>query len=149
MRKLLLSLVLVTVYFWPTMALADETETPEPHIYQKKEIIIHKNLRNHSQQKGKIPEEQKQLTFEKSEVTNSEQMEDQLFQTAIQDNNTIQAKATQIGLFSDTEPIVKVEAETQLEENSSIILILMIAAVILVIGIMFVLILPKLQHQQT
>jgi type VII secretion protein EssA len=118
MKKFLLSFVLMVIWFWPIVSHAED-ET--------------------------VPKEQKQLTFEEVEAPNSEQIEKQLFQTAIRESNTVQAKTAQIGLFSNPDTTVKMEAETQTEEAASSIMVLMIISVIIII--MFIFILPKIKQK--
>ena len=111
MKKLLLSIVLIIIWFWPIVSHAEDLN---------------------------VPEEQKQLTFEETVAPNSKQIEKQLFQTSILETNTIQAKTAQIGLFSNPDSTVKMEAETQKEEESFNFMILMIIAVIVIVIVMFI-----------
>ncbi|MBD1379769.1 type VII secretion protein EssA [Metabacillus arenae] len=75
----------------------------EPYIYEGKNT---KRGTDYLREKSKyekpedIPEEQQDLTFEKTKQNDDEEIQNQLFSNYTRENNTITAKAEQMELFS-------------------------------------------------
>src|SRR5690625_317437 len=149
MKKKFLSFVILlgVIIRLSTVSLADEeSETVEPNVYEKREINIQKDFRDNLIERRELPEEQKELTFEKPTETESEQIMDELFQSNVIETNTITSKAAQMDLFSMSDQESKRDMEEEpVPEGSNLLMILMIAGVIIIIAMLFVII-PKLQH---
>lgn len=147
MKKKLLSLLMICIFVGSTTIYAEEDKTPvDPNIYEKKEININSNFRDNLKQKEQLPEEQKGLTFEKPEKTDSNLIKDRLFQSFVIETNTITSKSDQLGLFSQAEGQVKRDKEEeQTSSRSNVFLILMVFAAIVIVA-MFFLIIPRLKH---
>lgn len=151
MNKQLLSLLLAVLFVLTcsSVAMADEEKKDvEPNIYKEKEINIINHFRDNIIEKKELPEEQHGLTFEKSEQTKSEQIIDELFQSSTVETNTITAKADQLELFSEADPVLKGDPEEEVVQNDpNLLLIIMIVLVAVLIAMLF-LIIPKIQHTQ-
>ncbi|MBU5465953.1 type VII secretion protein EssA [Virgibacillus sp. MSJ-26] len=149
MKKKLLSFFILlglNICLSPVSLADEESEDVEPNVYEKREINIQKNFRDNLIERRKLPEEQKELTFEKPIETESEQIMDELFQSNVIETNTITSKAAQMDLFSMSDQESKRDMEEELvPEGSNLLMILMIAGVISIIAMLFVII-PKLQH---
>lgn len=143
MKKKHFSLLVLVAYFWCSTVFAEGSDTPEPNEYKEKEIEIKKSYQNDVSKRGELPEEQKHLTFQKQDQTDSMQLREQLFQISRLEANTIIAKADQLALFSKQDRNTIRKQEIQPTESPSNILTVLIVTVVIIIAAMFLLIIPK------
>ncbi|MYL60342.1 type VII secretion protein EssA [Virgibacillus halodenitrificans] len=149
-KKLLSLLLLVSIMFVSLPVHAEDNQAPvEPNIYEKKEINIKPNSREQIEQREELPEEQKQLSFEKKDKTESNLIKEKLFASSVKETNTITSKSNQLGLFSQKEKQMKLDGDEENVESSTNVMMLLIIAVVLIIGIMFFVLLPKLKHSES
>ncbi|RKQ33906.1 type VII secretion protein EssA [Oceanobacillus halophilus] len=146
-KRLLSNIVLIIILMVGSPVLADDsTIKVEPNIYKGKDININRNFQE-TEQKKPLPEEQKNLTFEKENKTETDRIEEQLFLSSNIETNTIAAKAQQFNLFSEQDKrAIQLTDEAESVQNNSTIMILMIIAVSLVIGTMFFFIIPRMKQ---
>lgn len=155
MKKWLLNISVLLILFASlgSVAHADdlfEEETIEPNQYKKRTIQINRNFRNTLINKEDLPEEQLELTFEGPDRTDSDLLKGDLFQSLVVETNTITAKSGQLNLFSDEENVAldMKEDDDVITDHISLISILFIALLIMMIAALFILIIPKINHQE-
>lgn len=149
MKKKLLNLSLIVfiglLFATPAQAETNATDV-KPNLYEENEVEINQDTINSGEQKEPLPEEQRNLTFEKPGETRGDEIKDELFLSSDDETNTITAKAEQLNLFSEEEKEVQreptVQNQTGTEDNSSLMLF-MVAGLVLVIAVMFFIIIPR------
>ncbi|BCB06043.1 type VII secretion protein EssA [Bacillus sp. KH172YL63] len=116
-----------------------------PNNYQEKKFkkngdFIHDQ--SSTDQKVKIPDEQKNLTFKGSANTRLTDLKGNIFQSEMSDTNTIKAKAETLKLFSNAETVRLASLEGGSKSSSSLSLLISVFAgicVILLIAVMIIL----------
>lgn len=120
----------------------------EPNEYQENDIDIQTEYFHEEgllEQKRKLPEEQKDLTFERGKYDAIDSVKDSLFQSPVMENqnNTIASKSEQLGLFSEVRIPTRNEEETEPSLNFDLTILLGIVLALLVVCLFFILI-PKM-----
>ncbi|MFJ7471680.1 type VII secretion protein EssA [Peribacillus frigoritolerans] len=120
----------------------------EPNEYQEKDIDIQTEYFHEEgllEQKRKLPEEQKDLTFERGKYDAFDSVKDSLFLSPVMENqnNTIASKSEQLGLFSEVRIPTRNEEETEPSLNFDLTILLGIVLALLVVCLFFILI-PKM-----
>lgn len=150
MKKLLSILILVCLLMnFNLISYADEdNEDVDPNVYEKQDVHINQNKEDGLIERKELPEEQKELRFDKNKETEREQLIDELFESTIVETNTITSKADKMELFSEADQELKSDKEEEMvSEGSNLLKILMIVVVIFTIVLLLVLV-PKLQQNQ-
>lgn len=151
MKKKLLSIVILVSLLinFNLITFANENEEEvEPNVYEKQDVQVKPNDGDSLIEKRELPEEQKELTFDKDKVIENEQLQEQLFESTIIETNTITSKAGKMELFSEVDKELKENKENEIDsENINILKILMILIVVVIIGLLLI-IAPKLQQNQ-
>lgn len=105
MKKFLLSFLFIFILCgsgFVDAADPDDVEKPEPNIYQKKDVELNINLRDRINKKEQISENQQELTFERNNQSDTDEMKEMLFlTTSKEETNVIKAKSEKIGLFTN------------------------------------------------
>ncbi|MGG0790746.1 type VII secretion protein EssA [Peribacillus simplex] len=127
---------------------AEEEPMVEPNEYQEKDIDIQTEYFHEEgllEQKRKLPEEQKDLTFERGKYDAVDSVKDSLFLSPVTENqnNTIASKSEQLGLFSEVAIRTRSEEETEPSLNFDLTILLGIVLALLVVCLFFILI-PKM-----
>ncbi|MCP1491890.1 type VII secretion protein EssA [Peribacillus frigoritolerans] len=127
---------------------AKEEPMVEPNEYQENDIDIQTEYFHEEgllEQKRKLPEEQKDLTFERGKYDAIDSVKDSLFQSPVMENqnNTIASKSEQLGLFSEVRIPTRNEEETEPSLNFDLTILLGIVLALLVVCLFFILI-PKM-----
>ncbi|MCT4480577.1 type VII secretion protein EssA [Peribacillus sp. NPDC101481] len=127
---------------------AEDEPMVEPNEYQENDIDIQTEYFHEEgllEQKRKLPEEQKDLTFERGKYDVIDSVEDSLFLSPVtgNQNNTIASKADQLGLFSEVGVRTRSEEKTEPSLNFDLTVLLGIVLALLVVCLFFVLI-PKM-----
>ncbi|WP_144553229.1 type VII secretion protein EssA [Peribacillus simplex] len=127
---------------------AEEEPMVEPNEYQEKDIDIQTEYFHEEgllEQKRKLPEEQKDLTFERGKYDAVDSVKDSLFLSPVTENqnNTIASKSEQLGLFSEVAIRTRSEEETEPSLNFDLTILLGIILALLVVCLFFILI-PKM-----
>lgn len=127
---------------------AEEEPMVEPNEYQENDIDIQTEYFHEEgllEQKRKLPEEQKDLTFERGKYDAIDSVKDSLFQSPVMENqnNTIASKSEQLGLFSEVRIPTRNEEETEPSLNFDLTILLGIVLALLVVCLFFILI-PKM-----
>ncbi|WP_349730264.1 type VII secretion protein EssA [Peribacillus frigoritolerans] len=127
---------------------AVEEPMVEPNVYQEKEIDIQTEYFHEEgllEQKRKLPEEQKDLTFERGKYDAVDSVKDSLFLSPVMENqnNTIASKSEQLGLFSEVAIRTRSEEEIEPSLNFDLTILLGIVLALLVVCLFFILI-PKM-----
>lgn len=127
---------------------AEEEPMVEPNEYQEKDIDIQTEYFHEEgllEQKRKLPEEQKDLTFERGKYDAVDSVKDSLFLSPVTENqnNTIASKSEQLGLFSEVAIRTRSEEETEASLNFDLTILLGIVLALLVVCLFFILI-PKM-----
>ncbi|CAH0302018.1 hypothetical protein SRABI96_04637 [Peribacillus sp. Bi96] len=123
----------------------------EPNEYQEKDIDIQTEYFHEEgllEQKQRLPEEQKDLTFERGKYDVMESVKDTLFLSPIteKNNNTIASKADQLGLFSEVGIRTRSGEETEPSLHFDLTILLGIVLALSVVCLFFILI-PKMGKQ--
>ncbi|WP_243290995.1 type VII secretion protein EssA [Bacillus sp. FJAT-47783] len=153
-RAFLTVALLACLPFNVAFADSDQIEELEPNVYEKDKTNRNTEYLHDEalyKQKQSIPEEQKILTFEKDTKNPIEEIKNQLFQDSDIENNTVVAKAEKLGLFSDVGLEMKGTPETQTEEKEGVstLFILYVTAIVVGIGLLFLLLIPAIQKQKS
>ncbi|WP_179151941.1 type VII secretion protein EssA [Oceanobacillus senegalensis] len=150
-KKLLnitLNITLIILFLvLPPIHAEESNKKVEPNIYEENRIELNRNFQEEVSEKQPLPEEQKNLTFEKKNKSPSDQLEEKLFLSTKEETNTIATKAEQLQLFSHEEK--QVERMTENNQSSSDfsgVMIMLFAIVLIVIAAMFFLIIPRLKQ---
>lgn len=127
---------------------AEEEPMVEPNEYQEKDIDIQTEYFHEEgllEQKQKLPEDQKDLTFERGKYDAIDSVKDSLFLSPVTENqnNTIASKSEQLGLFSEARIPTRNEEETEPSLNFDLTILLGIVLALLVVCLFFILI-PKM-----
>ncbi|MFE5431157.1 type VII secretion protein EssA [Peribacillus simplex] len=127
---------------------AEEEPMVEPNEYQEKDIDIQTEYFHEEgllEQKRKLPEEQKDLTFERGKYDSVDSVKDSLFLSPVTENqnNTIASKSEQLGLFSEVAIRTRSEEETEPSLNFDLTILLGIVLALLV-GCLFFILIPKM-----
>ncbi|MFF2460085.1 type VII secretion protein EssA [Peribacillus simplex] len=127
---------------------AVEEPMVEPNEYHEKDIDIQTEYFHEEgllEQKRKLPEEQKDLTFERGKYDAVDSVKDSLFLSPVTENqnNTIASKSEQLGLFSEAAIRTRSEKETEPSLNFDLTILLGIILALLVVCLFFILI-PKM-----
>ena len=127
---------------------AEEEPMVEPNEYQEKDIDIQTEYFHEEgllEQKRKLPEEQKDLTFERGKYDAVDSVKDSLFLSPVTENqnNTIASKSEQLGLFSEVAIRTRSEEETEPSLNFDLTILLGIVLALSVVCLFFILI-PKM-----
>ncbi|MCK1994974.1 type VII secretion protein EssA [Peribacillus muralis] len=119
----------------------------EPNEYQEKDIDIQTEYFHEEdllEQKRRLPEEQKDLTFERGKYDVLDSVKDTLFLSPVAGNdNTIASKAEQLGLFSEVSIRTRSEEETEPLFNFDLTILLGVI-VALSVGCLFFILIPKM-----
>ncbi|MGE7907679.1 type VII secretion protein EssA [Peribacillus sp. NPDC094092] len=127
---------------------AEEEPMVEPNEYQENDIDIQTEYFHEEgllEQKRKLPEELKDLTFERGKYDAVDSVKDSLFLSPVTENqnNTIASKSEQLGLFSEVAIRTRSEEETEPSLNFDLTILLGIVLALLVVCLFFILI-PKM-----
>ncbi|MFJ7512414.1 type VII secretion protein EssA [Peribacillus simplex] len=127
---------------------AEEEPMVEPNEYQEKDIDIQTEYFHEEgllEQKRELPEEQKDLTFERGKYDVIDSVKDSLFLSPVTENqnNTIASKSEQLGLFSEASIRTRSEEETEPSLNFDLTILLGIVLALLIVCLFFILI-PKM-----
>ncbi|MGW6298835.1 type VII secretion protein EssA [Peribacillus butanolivorans] len=147
-RNKYLFLALFILFFsQPTNGHAEEEPIVEPNEYHEKNIDIQTEYFHEEEllkQKQRLPEEQKDLTFERGKYDVLDTTKDSLFLSPVtENNNTIASKAEQLGLFSEVNIRTRSNEGTESSVNFDLPLLLGIVLALAVICLFFILI-PKM-----
>ncbi|WP_375090950.1 type VII secretion protein EssA [Peribacillus sp. RS7] len=141
--------VLFILFFsYTAHAGAEEEPMVEPNEYQEKDIDIQTEYFHEEgllEQKQELPEELKDLTFERGKYDVIDSVKDSLFLSPVTENqnNTIASKAEQLGLFSEVSIRTRSEEETEPTLNFDLTILLGIVLALLV-GCLFFILIPKM-----
>ncbi|MCM3597317.1 type VII secretion protein EssA [Metabacillus idriensis] len=151
------SLLLFIIVFTSGMRGNAETETNleelDPNVYEEKELKENTEYLHEEslfEKRTTIPEEQKDLTFEKPSRDEKDDLQEQLFTDYTKEKNTIKSKAEQLDLFSGSaEPSMSMTetVNSDTTQNSGLMMtyILLIAiGVILMLGLLI----PKMTQSK-
>ncbi|MFE3976752.1 MULTISPECIES: type VII secretion protein EssA [unclassified Peribacillus] len=127
---------------------AEEEPMVEPNEYQENDIDIQTEYFHEEgllEQKRRLPEEQKDLTFERGKYDVMDSVKDSLFLSPVtkNQNNTIASKSEQLGLFSEVSIRTRSEEETEPSLNFDLTILLGIVLALSVVSLFFILI-PKM-----
>ncbi|MGG4265691.1 type VII secretion protein EssA [Peribacillus simplex] len=127
---------------------AEEEPMVEPNEYQENDIDIQTEYFHEEgllEQKRRLPEEQKGLTFERGKYDVMDSVKDSLFLSPItkNQNNTIASKSEQLGLFSEVRVRTRSEEETASSLNFDLPILLGVILALSVVCLFFILI-PKM-----
>ncbi|MFA1715123.1 type VII secretion protein EssA [Peribacillus frigoritolerans] len=147
-NKYVMSVLLILFFSHAPHGGAEEEPMVEPNEYQENDIDIQTEYFHEEgllEQKRKLPEEQKDLTFERGKYDALDSVEDSLFQSPVMENqnNTIASKSEQLGLFSEVRIPTRNEEETEPSLNFDLTILLGIVLALLVVCLFFILI-PKM-----
>ncbi|MGG4489412.1 type VII secretion protein EssA [Metabacillus idriensis] len=128
-------------------------EELDPNVYEEKELKENTEYLHEEslyEKRTTIPEEQKDLTFEKPSSDQKDELQEQLFTDYTKEKNTIKSKAEQLDLFSGSaEPSLSMTetVNSDTTQNSGLMMtyILLIAiGVILMLGLLI----PKMTQSK-
>ncbi|WP_285769084.1 type VII secretion protein EssA [Peribacillus sp. SI8-4] len=123
-----------------------EEQMVEPNEYQEKDIDVQTEYFHEEgllEQKQRLPEEQKDLTFERGKYDAVDSMKDSLFHSPVENHNTIASKAEQLGLFKETGSRMASEEEEAPSMHVDLTILLGIILALSVVCLFFILI-PKM-----
>lgn len=139
--------------FIPSAAAAQTEENTDvaPNQYEKKDIEIDTNYLHEDtyyEEKTELPEEQKDITFDKPKDKDAELIKDLFTSTNAED--TIAAQSKQLGITFAEKPMTKTSStETEDEQETSSLLLPMIYVVLILLGIAgIVFLIPKVTAQE-
>ncbi|MFE4708341.1 type VII secretion protein EssA [Peribacillus simplex] len=147
-NKYVMPFLLILFFSYAPHGGAEEEPMVEPNEYQEKDIDIQTEYFHEEgllEQKRKLPEEQKDLTFERGKYDAVDSVKDSLFLSPVTENqnNTIASKSEQLGLFSEVAIRTRSEEETEPSLNFDLTILLGIVLALLVVCLFFILI-PKM-----
>ncbi|MDF1995907.1 type VII secretion protein EssA [Peribacillus frigoritolerans] len=147
-NKYVMPVLLILFFSHAPHGWAEEEPMVEPNEYQENDIDIQTEYFHEEgllEQKRKLPEEQKDLTFERGKYDAIDSVKDSLFQSPVMENqnNTIASKSEQLGLFSEVRIPTRNEGETEPSLNFDLTILLGIVLALLVVCLFFILI-PKM-----
>lgn len=147
-KKLAFFLVWALLFTFPGLGNAEEDTIVEPNQYNEKDIELQTEYFHEEsllEKKRSLPEEQKALTFEPEKYNFYETVERTLFQSSSSENNTIQAKADQLEIFTSNERQYTGSNNTEQKHSFSfdLTLLLGIIAVVAVLCL-FLILVPKM-----
>ncbi len=141
--------------FIPSAAAAETEENTDvaPNQYEKKDIEIDTNYLHEDsyyEEKTELPEEQKDITFDKPEDKDAELIKGLFTSTDAEESNTIAAQSKQLGITFAEKPITKTSStETKEEEATSSLLLPILYVVLILLGIAgIVFLIPKVTAQE-
>ncbi|MFF2501498.1 type VII secretion protein EssA [Peribacillus sp. NPDC058075] len=147
-NKYVMPVLIILFFSHAPLGGAEDEPMVEPNEYQVNDIDIQTEYFHEEgllEQKRKLPEEQKDLTFERGKYDVIDSVEDSLFLSPVtgNQNNTIASKADQLGLFSEVGVRTRSEEETEPSLNFDLTILLGIVLALLVVCLFFILI-PKM-----
>ncbi|WHX62427.1 type VII secretion protein EssA [Peribacillus frigoritolerans] len=147
-NKYVMPVLLILFFSHAPHGWAEEEPLVEPNEYQENDIDIQTEYFHEEgllEQKRKLPEEQKDLTFERGKYDAIDSVKDSLFQSPVMENqnNTIASKSQQLGLFSEVRIPTRNEEETEPSLNFDLTILLGAVLALLVVCLFFILI-PKM-----
>ncbi|MET3321237.1 UNVERIFIED_ORG: type VII secretion protein EssA [Peribacillus simplex] len=146
-NKYLFLALLILFFSQPTNGHAEEEPIVEPNEYHEKNIDIQTEYFHEEEllkQKQRLPDEQKDLTFERGKYDALDSTKDSLFLSPVTgNNNTIASKAEQLGLFSEVNIRTRSNEGTESSVSIDLTLLLGIVLALAVICLFFILI-PKI-----
>ncbi|MGE7763296.1 type VII secretion protein EssA [Peribacillus sp. NPDC097895] len=150
-NKYVMPILLILFFSHTSHSVAEEEPMVEPNEYQEKNIDIQTEYFHEEgllEQKQRLPEEQKDLTFERGKYDVMDSVKDTLFLSPIteENNNTIASKADQLGLFSEVGIRTRSGEETEPSLNFDLTILLGIVLALSVVCLFFILI-PKMGKQ--
>ncbi|AHA79111.1 Uncharacterized protein yueC [Bacillus subtilis PY79] len=155
MEKGIMICMLSFSLFIPSAAAAQTEENTDvaPNQYEKKDIEIDTNYLHEDtyyEEKTELPEEQKDITFDKPKDKDAELIKDLFTSTNAEDSNTIAAQSKQLGITFAEKPMTKTSStETEDEQETSSLLLPMIYVVLILLGIAgIVFLIPKVTAQE-
>lgn len=141
--------------FIPSAAAAETGENTDvaPNQYEKKDIEIDTNYLHEDtyyEEKTELPEEQKDITFDKPEDKDAELIKDLFTSTNPEESNTIAAQSKQLGITFAEKPMTKTSStETEEGQETSSLLLPIIYVVLILLGIAgIVFLIPKVTAQE-
>lgn len=140
--------------FIPSAAAAETEENTDvaPNQYEKKDIEIDTNYLHEDssyEEKTELPEEQKDITFDKPKDRDAELIKDLFTSTDAEGSNSIAAQSKQLGITFAEKPITKASSTEMKEKGSSSLLLPIIYIVLILIGIAgIVFLIPKVIVQE-
>jgi type VII secretion protein EssA len=144
--KILIQLILIggiVSMFVPPISANKNINDLIPNDYQNNDFkkntdLIHdQTLTN---EKIKIPEEQKSLTFEGISINKLNELTDKLFKSEEKDTNTIKAKAENLKLFSESESARLGSLEERSQNGSSLPILIAVLVGICVLLLIIVIV---------
>jgi type VII secretion protein EssA len=144
--KILIQLILIggiVSMFVPPISANTNINDLIPNDYQNNDFkkntdLIHdQTLTN---EKIKIPEEQKSLTFEGISINKLNELTDKLFKSEEKDTNTIKAKAENLKLFSESESARLGSLEERSQNGSSLPILIAVLVGICVLLLIIVIV---------
>ncbi|MFE4813645.1 type VII secretion protein EssA [Peribacillus simplex] len=147
-NKYIMPVLLILFFSHAPNGGAEEEPMVEPNEYEERDIDIQTEYFHEEgllEQKRKLPEEQKDLTFERGKYDAVDSVKDSLFLSPVTENqnNTIASKSEQLGLFSEVAIRTRSEEETEPSLNFDLTILLGIVLALLVVCLFFILI-PKI-----
>ncbi|MCM3761161.1 type VII secretion protein EssA [Alkalihalobacillus oceani] len=138
-------LLLFLLFLAPEEIRAEE-ENVEPHRYEhgKVELNLHYFRDPQLQRREAMPEEQRVLTFQQADYELFDQVEQQLFVHTLDENHTIVVKAEQLQLFEEAVRNNAYRDQQEVEAGAIQLTTILFSVVLLLVGVLFVIILPKL-----
>ncbi|MGG4165931.1 type VII secretion protein EssA [Rossellomorea vietnamensis] len=126
---LLTLIVSVMMMFGPPIFAGTSINELIPNDYQKNKFKKNSDLihdQSSTNQKIRIPDEQKNLTFEGRPSNGLNELKDKIFYSEQKDTNTIKAKAVNLKLFSQSESARLGGLEEESQSSSSVSLLIAI-----------------------
>jgi type VII secretion protein EssA len=154
-NSLILLLVIISLTSGVTVKAETESNLEEldPNIYEEKELKENTDYLHEEslyEKRNSIPEEQKDLTFEKPSRDEKDDLQEQLFTNYTKEKNTIKSKAEQMDLFSgNAEPSMSI-SETENKDNSQNSGLMMTYILLIAIGVILMIgfLIPKMTQSK-
>ncbi len=155
MEKGIMICMLSFSLFIPSATAAETEKNTDvaPNQYEKKDIEIDTNYLHEDtyyEEKTELPEEQKDITFDKPKDKDTELIKELFTSTDPEKSNTIKAQSKQLGITFAKKPITKASStETKEEQGTSSLLLPIIYVVLILLGIAgIVFLIPKVTAQE-
>ncbi|MCM3715934.1 type VII secretion protein EssA [Alkalihalobacillus oceani] len=141
----LICLALLLLLLLPEESRAEE-EIVEPHRYEQGQVELNLDYFRDPQlqRREAMPEEQQVLTFQQADYKLFDEVERQLFAHPLDENHTIVVKAEQLRLFEAAVRNNSNREQQEAEAGAIQLTTILFSIVLLLVGVLFVIILPKL-----
>lgn len=141
----------ILLFTMPGAGSAEEDPIVEPNQYNEKDIELQTEYFHEDsllEKKSTLPEEQKALTFEPEPYNFYESVERTLFQSS-SENNTIQAKAEQMELFTTMDASYTGSDQTEKKDSFTFDLTIVLGVIaVLAVLCLFLILVPKMSKGQ-